>query len=371
MNRLAIMLVAILPAVGWAQAPQEAQRKPLFSSPLNWSVDLIINNYVRALSHNYKLSPEQEEYTRNFMSQRVKRFLSENEKDIRVLAAEMMDYRMRGEVPPPEIAREWGENIKQLLPAVKSEIMEGNRKWREILNDDQKKQHDRDLDLLDKQFDSWTNMVDRWANGNMAPGDLDQPGHLSPQPRTVRASEDAWEFFVRSFIQMYNLDEGQQQAANSVLRESKEQAAHYREAHRTEFSELDAADKAAAAEPIKADPDEVKKVQEAARRRLRAPPRDRQADLGNVRPAQGPSGGPAHRRAAPGARSSGAQTRCPRQASYQPAHLHRHRQPARHLHRRCGCFRASMNPHRAGAQRRVATARRAPEPAEQARVSSP
>lgn len=264
-----VALLLISPSLTLAQLQAQKPAAPATpNSPLYWSVDLIINNYVKALGANYKLSPEQEEYTKGLMAQRVKRFLMDNEKDVRWMAAEMMDYKMKGQLPPPEIAKEWAGRVKQMLPAIREEILDGNAKWREILNDDQKKMHDRDIDALNKQFDSWGQMMDRWAQGNIAPSDFDAPGMISKQPKGVRSSEDAWEFYVRAFIQMYSLDDSQQQSAQSLLREAKEQAAHYREAHKGELSELDAADKAGSSAAIKQDPEERKRVQEEARHRM-------------------------------------------------------------------------------------------------------
>ena len=81
------------------------------------------------------------------------------------------------------------------------------------------------------------------------------PGMVSKRPTVVRRNEDSWEYYVRWFIQSYNLDDSQQQSAQSLLRESKEQAARYREAHKQEFNDLEAADKANANAPIQKDPD--------------------------------------------------------------------------------------------------------------------
>ena len=89
----------------------------------------------------------------------------------------MMDYKLKGQLPPPEIAKVWAElAAKQMLPAIREEIMDGNMKWREILNDDQKKLHDNDLKALNQQFDQWGQMMDRWADGNIGPSDFDA-GH--------------------------------------------------------------------------------------------------------------------------------------------------------------------------------------------------
>ncbi len=271
MKRCMVLTLLVIPAMAWAQNPppnQTQNRQPTYSSPLNWSVDFILNNYVRQVSAYYKLTPEQEAFTRSLLADRVQSFLKDHEKDVRLMAAEIMDYKFKGQLPPPEIAKVWAQRGQQMLPAIRAEIMEGNAEWRKVLDEEQRRQHDRDLAGLEKQFDGWSRMLDRWSRGEIAPTDLDTPGMVSRQPRTLRPSEDAWEFFVRTFIQMYNLDESQQQTAQSVLRESKEQAQLYREAHKTEFAELDAADQAAVRSDVKKDPEELKKAQEEIRKRV-------------------------------------------------------------------------------------------------------
>jgi hypothetical protein len=227
--------------------------------------------YVQNMARHYNLSPEQQEYTRTLMNQRVKRFLADYEKDVRGLLYEITDYQMKRETPPPEVAQEIGERAKQLLPAIKQEILEGNMKWREILNDEQKAKHDQDLQIMYKQFDYFEKVADRWSKGEVSASDFEWGGSkVSPQPRMPRPSEDAWEYYVRMFVQMYNLDESQRNTAYSVLRTMKEEATRYRDAKKEEFARLAAADAEAAKSGPKSDPDQLKAAQEEARRRVEA-----------------------------------------------------------------------------------------------------
>ena len=266
-----LVLAGASVAVAQQPAPQRAQnQRQGGSSPLFWSVDSILQMYVQTMAQHYNLSPEQQEYTRTLMNQRVKRFLADYEKDVRGLLAEIMDYQMKREIPPPEVAREIGERAKQLLPAIKHEILDGNMKWREILNDEQKARHDQDLQILYKQFDTFEQIADRWSKGEVASSDFEWGSRISQAPRMPRPSEDAWEYYVRMFIQMYNLDEGQRNTAYSVLRTMKEEAARYREAKKEEFARLAAADAEAAKSGPKSDPEQLKKAQEEARQRVEA-----------------------------------------------------------------------------------------------------
>ena len=84
MMRYLLAGLVIYPTFAFAQVqPQKPKVPATPNTPLYWSVDLILNNYVKALSSNYKLTPEQEEFTKGLLSQRVQRFLMDNEKDVR------------------------------------------------------------------------------------------------------------------------------------------------------------------------------------------------------------------------------------------------------------------------------------------------
>jgi hypothetical protein len=268
---VAALALSLIPARAHAQAAGNngapaAQQAPARNSPLYWSVNTILDSYVQQMGRYYSLTPAQQEYTKDLLNQRVKRFLTDYEKDVRWLAEEMWDYYGKGEMPPAEIAKEWGTRAKPLMSAIRHEIIDGNMKWREILTDEQRKQHDKDLDLMNKQFDEWEQKFDRWSKGDVQPSDF--PGMLSHQPRTVRKSEDAWEYYVRNFITIYNLDEGQKQTAYSVLRTLREEAGHYRDAHKEEYAKIDSGEAEASGAAKKSDPEEIKKSLEVNRKRM-------------------------------------------------------------------------------------------------------
>jgi len=209
-------------------------------SPMYWSVNTVIDGYIQQMTRYYNLTPQQQDYTRELMGQRVKRFLEINETDVRWLAAEIFDYQLKRELPPPEIAKEWASRARPLMAAIRREVLDGNMKWREVLNDQQKQQHDNDLQLMKKEFDSYDKKIDRWSKGEVLPGDF--PGAISNEPRTIRKSEDAWEYYVRNFIQVYNLNDGQKQTAYSILRQLREEAARYRESHKEDYAQLEKED---------------------------------------------------------------------------------------------------------------------------------
>ena len=232
-------------------------------SPWMWDAQTVLNAYVRAMAQAYNLTDKQEEYTRELMNQRVKQFLQDYEKDSRTLLGEYMEYRMRGEVPSAQAAQDFARRAQPLLPILRQEIIDGNMQWRRILNEDQLKKHDKDLESLNQTFDNFDKIMTRWSNGDVRPADVGVPQRN--RPFSVTKVEDAMGTYVKNFIVRYNLNEGQIQTANSILREAREEASRYRDSHKEEFALLDTKQKELAASDPKGD-EEVKRVKEEGRK---------------------------------------------------------------------------------------------------------
>ncbi len=247
-----------------AAAEPKAAKDTYSESPLIWSADAIMDRFVDHMTRYYNLDETQQKYTKGLMTQKVKRFLTDYEQDVRWLAYDMWDYQQKGEVPPPEIAREWGRRGGPLIKAIRKEIIDGNMEWREILTDEQKRKHDRDLRIMNEQFDEMESKADRWSRGEIRPSDLrNTRGLVNNDVYVVRKSEDAWTSYVRSFAQLYELDEGQRNTAYSLLRQLKERARQYRESNKAEFDQIEKQKNELTAGARKNDPQERKQASEA------------------------------------------------------------------------------------------------------------
>jgi hypothetical protein len=265
---IAVAGVCVTPVL--AQNPRSAgtsatpKKNPYSGSPLTWSVEPIIDNYVSQMRRYYNLTPDQETYTRQLLTQRVKLFLNDYEKEVRSLIEEYMYLQLRGETPSAEQAKDLARRGGPLIAAIKKEILDGNAKWREILDENQRKIHDRDLEQMHRTFDDFEQKLDRWSKGDVRPTDL---GHrnVSRKPNPAKP-EDYWEARVRSFIVDYNLDAGQQATARSILRELREEATRYRQRNEEKFKALDEKLKEIYASDAMTDPEERKKAMEKARK---------------------------------------------------------------------------------------------------------
>lgn len=266
---LSVALVAILwPAYAHGQerkpdnANNNARQQSIFSgSPLFWRTDWVLEAYIGQITRYYNLNKEQEEYTRKLLNQKVKGFLNDHERDVRALMAEYMEYQLSQELPDPQAAQAFAKKAGPLARDIRKEIFEGNMRWREILNDQQRAKHDQDLKQMTTFFDGLEQGLERWKDGRVQPSDL--PGRIGPRPASLgQKPEDAWDYWVKNFIQSYKLDEGQQQTATSILRELKDEAARYRDSNKERFGELDTAQKAIRDRAPKTDPEGLAKYQE-------------------------------------------------------------------------------------------------------------
>jgi hypothetical protein len=233
------------------------------SSPWLWDAQLVMNAYVNAMVKAYNLTDKQAEYTRELMNQRVKQFLKDYEKDARTLMGEWFEYKAKQELPSPQAAKDFARRAQPLLPILRQEIIEGNMQWRRILNEDQLKKHDKDLEALNATFDNFDKVMTRWSNGDIRPTDVGLPQRN--KPFLITKAEDMMGSYVKAFIVRYNLDEGQKRTAESILREARQEVSRYRDSHKDEFSEIDAKLKDLIASNPQGD-DEVKRAKEEGRK---------------------------------------------------------------------------------------------------------
>jgi hypothetical protein len=257
---LTVVLV-LQAATARAQNTSDSAKKNVFAgSPLTWSVDPILDRYVSTLARTYNLNKDQEEYTRQLLNQRVKRFLGEYEGDVRSLFTEYLYLQSSGELPTQDVAQDLAKRGGPLIAAIRKEIFDGNMKWREILDEKQRQMHDRDLQQMTQQFDQLQQTMDNWRNRKVSPTDLGRRA-IAP-PISIRRPEDAWEMRVNSFISEYRLDAGQQETARSIMRELREEAGRYREKRQEDFAAIDKKIKEITESGPKTDPEEQKKAQE-------------------------------------------------------------------------------------------------------------
>ncbi len=234
---LAISIIGVVCCAALPCLAQNRSTNAFSGSPLGWEIDSVMEVYVSNISRHYNLDESQSKYTRALLTKRVKSFLQNYEKDVRDVMAEFMIYQGSQRLPSPEVAKEFAQRATPLIEAMKQEIYKGNQEWRNILNDDQKKVHDRDLQQMDDFFEKLNKQLDNWSEGKVESLDLSGRRTVSNRPQMLNP-EDAWDYYVNSFVYRYGLDQGQRETAYSILREMKDEARRLREARGPEFERI-------------------------------------------------------------------------------------------------------------------------------------
>ncbi len=327
----AALALALLANVALAQ-DEAAPPRPNYTSMLN--VDAMIDNYSRLVARKYNLTPEQDAYTQQLIRDKSNAFLAEYREQLFPLVDRLFDVRAGSNISLSEMMQ-WGQTAAPIFEKAKAIIVEANNDWRQILDDNQKKIHDGDVQLMWQNFSTAEDQLQRMKRGEMTVDEFRQggkppspavvpgaptpapampkPGPATPKPnpaapappahaqpsaktgsdpsadararleelrRTRRDSksttqaaasgqaaahggaktpgmagldfEGKWEQYVRDFIQKYQLDEGQTQRANSILKDCLDQGRSYMARKKADVEDLDKKIQEAQGKPDKA-----------------------------------------------------------------------------------------------------------------------
>lgn len=290
MHRLALCILLTLVFVttqtlGQTNPPPQSQKPDPNNPWAMWDIQQMIQRASSEVTKRYNLTPEQTEFTRNLMATRVNGFLDRHEQKIREIFAEIIKYQMAGQAPPADKVQKWTDDITPMFDEAKVQIIEGNKEFREVLTDDQKKIHDIDLKVMEQNFADAQKRLERWQQGGFDPAkDMGQPpakpgaakpvtasgqpaaapvapakpsepmapaagGPSAPQassagPKSVPLEPtagatptdmDSWEAYVRQFIADYKLDNAQSNQALGILAETKRRASEYRASRKSDY----------------------------------------------------------------------------------------------------------------------------------------
>ena len=189
------VLFAIVVAPALAQEAEQPQRN--YSSLLSpAAVDAMIDNYARALARKYNLTPEQDEFTQQYLRVKANEFLERHRDKLAELMGKLVEVRSGGEIDQQGLIA-WGKSALPLYEEAKLLIVAGNNDWRQILTEDQAKIHDADLKQMYEGFATTEDQLHRMVSGQMTveefrrgqplrPGPGQNPSAAAPgQPATV------------------------------------------------------------------------------------------------------------------------------------------------------------------------------------------
>jgi hypothetical protein len=190
--RTQVLAFGLVLCCGAGLVPATAQERPddapSYSSMIN--IDALIDNYARLLARKYDLNDEQDTYTQTFLRDKAYQFLDQHREELFALVDEMFAVRRGGEITQEEIMA-WGLRAQPLFDDARQLIVEGNREWRGVLNEEQKLIHDRDLELMYDSFATTEEQLGRIISGEMTvqefrrgyPGRRSRDRSPTPSPR--------------------------------------------------------------------------------------------------------------------------------------------------------------------------------------------
>ncbi|MFQ5423279.1 MAG: hypothetical protein ACE5F9_04790 [Phycisphaerae bacterium] len=227
-----------------ATPPPTAKTHP--NDPMIWNVDQMMENAVLQISRRYNLTKDQENYTRLILTHRVRLFLKDYETDVRELLKDSIDMRLGRQAGTSEALKKWAKRAEPVYQAAMKAILDGNKEWGSILDDQQKKTHEADLAAMRTSFDSVNRMMRDWKLGkgqgfgpSAKSGGAQQQGQVSPNPpAAVVKAEDIWMQYVNKFIGAYRLDGKQTAAVRAIHKELLAQAANYRSSRKKDFDQV-------------------------------------------------------------------------------------------------------------------------------------
>jgi hypothetical protein len=310
------IMAAVLLISMTAVAPgQSDPTRPSYSRLLN--IDALLEAHARTLARRYNLSEEQERYTQAFLREKANAFLDKHREELFDLIDRLVEVRAGGDMEQQELMA-WGKRALPLYEEAKTLIVQGNNDWRGILNEEQRKTHDEDLQEMYAGFVTTEDQLQRIVSGQMTLDEFRKgPARQVPRPApelrpaaspqaqagvtperdprptppsaarqrstaydsgagaNARSSQQAptggtavgsrggqrgrgragapqsqparsgtdfesqWEAYVREFIQRYQLDDGQTERAQSILKDCQDAAQRVVQKSKGEIEQLD------------------------------------------------------------------------------------------------------------------------------------
>lgn len=225
------------------------------------TIERIVEQAVKNIARRYNLNSAQLEETDKLMKREVRKFLKEHEAVVWPLIRDLLVAQMNGKAPEnKEDVMRIGKAAKPLSKMAQDAIIRANMEWRQILTAEQLKMHDFDLQEMQKTFGQIDKNFSDWEVGSPTPGPVIPPGDAAgsppkpkqpppglPGPERRFLDPDVFEAIVEKFIKDYEPDQGQKDAARSLLEETKTKAKDFQNSNKDAIEALDQRQNAARA----------------------------------------------------------------------------------------------------------------------------
>ncbi len=239
------------------QPPAESKPPPEGIWPTEQMIESMVRRTALEAAERYELTEDQHRQIERQMVDRWQTFLRDNRAELQPLVNEYFEARLSVEPPTKSRMQAWAQRALRLGERIRGHVEAGNREIRERLDPLQRVKFDSESLAMKASLDGLHDRLGQWARGDFDVADVwDQPpsykarvsdggnDELSPpaaKPDQTELELDRWDVYVANFIATHGLDEGQQRAATSILREVKDRARAHRDRYRRDIEEMEVA----------------------------------------------------------------------------------------------------------------------------------
>ncbi|MCP4593489.1 MAG: hypothetical protein GY842_22355 [bacterium] len=228
-----------------------------------WNVTGRLTRMTDLVSERYQFTEDQRRRFQSSTFAEMGWFMVENSGTILKQTKDFISMQSAGTPFTPELVAELSRESDPLFADMRTRLERMRLSIEKTMTPAQREIMRRDQESLDRRWKFFEEARQRWADGGWEPRDwglekLPEYANWEPDPRQQQrwrrraairearerrerveaVDETAWERYVRRFIQRYSLDEAQQRAAQSILRELQHRAKDYRESRRDELAKL-------------------------------------------------------------------------------------------------------------------------------------
>ena len=257
MVRCVLMLVLALAGPRVSEPPGEPEPGPQGLWPTERMIELMVRRTALEAADRYELTDQQYRQVETQMLERWTKFMGANRADLQPLINEYVEARLSVEPPTREQVRAWASRALPMADKLRRHIETGNQEIRRLLTPLQRVKFDSESLRMKGSIEAWHERLHRWQRGEFAETEFwDRPvgyeargGRHMPTtgpasqgpPDQIEVELDRWDRYVADFIATHRLDEAQQRAATSILREVKDRARARRDRNRLEIQRLEQA----------------------------------------------------------------------------------------------------------------------------------
>ena len=271
LTKLVLLMMTVWPLQTSAEVrtprDPEAAKAPAMEGlwPSQKLIQLAVVRWCEDIADKYELDDEQRRRYREAEARRWTEFAHRHRADIQPVINEFIEMRMELEPPPKERVQAWAGRATPVFDMVRGRITEATDEFKEVLTPLQRAKFESDLLQLGVGMNVAENKLEQWRAGDFAQEEFWEPTRAkrrkrreqrrreraaeagqptepkAPEPELDEISKQilAWEEYVRRFIRIYNLDEGQRDAVRSCLAELKHRALAHRDRRREDIARLE------------------------------------------------------------------------------------------------------------------------------------